>query len=330
MSRLGTLMGDLRKVQQTPTGTFFVCLPRAWAKQNGLKKGTLVNLDVTNDGKLIVDSEYTAEQAPRLVSLTIGPYLSREIIGRYLLGYDVIRIEAKDRISYDVRNIVKSTVTSLIGLEIVEETSAAIVLQCLLEPSGFLPEKILRRNDAIVAGMTRDAANSFINNDLQLAKTVIARDEESNRLYFLLVRILRTIIQNPRLSEKLGITPIECLDYRLAASLIEGVGDACVQVATKTISLNRVKLSGELQKFLVDLQTICCEAHEQALRSFVTKDISLAENVRNLRGKIDITYSNIEKVSKDSSIDLLPQLLAVTSFLRQIYELSVDMADLVV
>ena len=103
--------------------------------------------------------------------------------------------------------------------------------------------------------MTRDAANSFIYGDVELAKNVIERDDESNRLYFLLVRILRTIIQNPRLSEKLGITPIECLDYRLAASLIEGIGDACVQVAAKTIALNGVKLSGELQKLLVDLQS---------------------------------------------------------------------------
>ena len=326
----GIIMGDLRKVQQTPTGTFFVCVPRAWAQQNGLKKGNLVNLDVTSDGKLVVDSKYDAEQQPRIASLSVGPYLGREIIGRYLLGYDVIRIEAKDRIAYDVRNIVKSTVSSLIGLEIVEETSSAIVLQCLLEPSGFLPEKILRRNYAIVAGMTRDVATSFISGDLQLAKSVVARDDESNRLYFLLVRILRTIIQNPRLSEKLGITPIECLDYRLAASLIEGIGDACVQVAAKTIALNGVKLSGELQKLVVDLQTICCEAHEQALKSFVTKDITLAENVRSLRGKIDATYSSIERVAKDSSLDLMPHLLAAVSFLRQIYERSVDMADLVV
>ena len=124
-------------------------------------------------------------QQPKLASLNVGPYLGREIVGRYLLGYDVIRIEAKDRIAYDVRNTVKSTVTSLIGLEIVEETSSAIVLQCLLEPSGFLPEKILQRNYAIVAGMIRDVANSFVAGDVQLAKSVIARDDESNRLYFL-------------------------------------------------------------------------------------------------------------------------------------------------
>lgn len=324
-------MGDLRKIQRTPTGTFFVCLPRAWAKQNGLTKGTLVNLEITNEGKLLVDAEYNVEQQPKIASLNVGPYLSREIIGRYLLGYDIINIEAKDRIDYAVRNIVKSTASSLAGLEIVEETSSKISLQSLMQQaSSFIPEKILHRNYAIVAGMTRDAANSFIYGDVELAKNVIERDAESNKLYFLLVRILRTIIQNPSFSEKLGITPIECLDYRLAASLIEGIGDACVQVASKTITLNGVKLSGELRKLLFDLQTVCCEAHEQALKSFITKDIRMAENVRNLREKIDETYASIEQVAKNSSVDLMPQILAAASFIRQIYERSVDMADLVV
>ena len=45
--------------------------------------------------------------------------------------------------------------------------------------------------------MQRDAVNSFIDGDSSLAKSVIARDDENNRLYFLLVRILRTIIQSP-------------------------------------------------------------------------------------------------------------------------------------
>jgi phosphate uptake regulator len=173
-----------------------------------IKKGSMVNLDVTGDGKLFVDAKYDSEPPQKIVTLPVGPFLSREIIGRYLLGFDVICIEAKDRIDLDVRTTVKSTVSSLVGLEIVEETYSQVVLQCLLDPSGSQPEKILRRNYAIVSGMTRDVTNSFINGDLQLAKTVIARDVESNRLYFLLVRFLRTILQTPRLSEKLGITPL--------------------------------------------------------------------------------------------------------------------------
>lgn len=323
-------MGDLRKVQRTRTGTFFVCLPRSWAKLHGLKKGSLVALDETTDGKLFVDPKYNAEQQPKAVTLNAGPYLRREIIGRYLLGFDMIRIEAKDRIDFEVRNLVKDAVGSLIGLEIVEESYNQIVLQSLLEPSGFPPEKILRRNYAIVCGMNRDAVNSFINGDVQLAKSVIARDDESNRLYFLLVRILRTIIQNPRLSDKLGLTAIECVDYRLAASLIEAIGDACVQVATKIVELNGVKPSEELQRLIASLQTVCYEAQEQALKAFVNKDMALAENVRKMSEKIEPVFANIEKVAKEQQVEAMPQILAATSFLRQIYEHSVDLADLVV
>ena len=295
-----------------------------------MRKGALVALDETHDGKILIDPKYSAEHLPRVATLTTGPYLGREIIGPYLLGFDIIRIEAKERIDFDVRNVVKATVGSLIGLEIVEENYSRIVLQCLLEPSGFPPEKILRRNYAIVAGMTRDVVNSFVGADLQRAKSVIARDDESNRLYFLLVRILRTIIQNPHLSEKLGITPIECLDYRLAASLIEAIGDASVNIAAKTIELNGVKPSEELQKLLFGLQAICYDAHEQALKSFVAKDITLAENVRNMHKKMETLFADIEKVAKGQPVEVMPQILAASSFLRQIYEHSVDLADLVV
>ena len=324
-------MGETRKIQQTPTGTFFVCLPRDWANESGLKKGVEVNLEVTSDGKLLVDPKNAAEPEPKVATLGVGPFLGREIVGRYLLGYDTINIEAKDRIDANARKIVKATASSLAGLEIVEETICKISLQSISQqPFGFLPEKILQRNHGLVAGMIRDVSNSFINSDSELAKSVVSRDNESNRLYFLLVRTLRTIIQNPRLSDKLGITPIECLDYRLAASLIEGVGDACVQFASNTLALNGIKLSEELRKLLCELQAACSEANEQALKSFLNKDISLAENVRNLREKIESTYANIERVAKESSVDLMPQTLAAVGFLRQIYERSVDMADLVV
>jgi phosphate uptake regulator len=323
-------MGELRKVQRTPTGTFFVCLPRSWAEEHGLKKGALVALDETSDGKLLVDPKYDVEQVPRVATLTVGPYLGREIIGRYLLGFDIIRVAAKERIDFDVRNVVKATVGSLIGLEIVEENYSQIVLQCLLEPSGFPPEKILRRNYAIVAGMNRDVVSSFVDGDLQRAKSVIARDDESNRLYFLLVRILRTILQNPRLSEKLGIPPIECLDYRLAASLVEAIGDASVKIAAKTLELDEVRPSEELRKLFVGLQTLCYDAHEQALKAFIDKDIASAENVRNMNEKIRALFADIEKVTKGQPVEVMPQMLAAASFLRQIYEYSVDLADLVV
>ena len=320
----------MRKIQRTPTGTFFVCLPRSWANKIDLKKGASVYLKETSDKKLIIDPAYEINYSPKKTTLRPGPYLNREIIGRYLLGFDVISIEAKDNITIDVRNIVKNTVHSLIGIEIFEENYSKIVLQCLLQPSGFSPQRILRRIYDIIAGMNRDAVSSFINGDLQLANSVVVRDDDGNRLYFLLVRILRTIIQNPSLSEKLGISPIDCLDYRLAASLIEAIGDLSVKIALKTLEFNKLKASEDVQTLIQSLQTLIFNTHKQALQAFITKDIILADKVRKINTKLAPLFTTIENASKNNPVELLLQILSTLSFMRQTYENSVDLADLVV
>ena len=322
-------MGELRKVQRTQSGTFFVCLPKPWAERYGLKRGSVVALTETSDGKLLIDTEYAVEPSPRTITLKPGAYLSREIIGKYLLGFDIITVEAKDRISFEVRGTVKNAVSRLIGLEIVEEDYSRIVMQCLLEPSSFPPEKILRRGYTIAAGMHHDVVNALVDGDINLAKSIIARDDEVNRLHFLLVRILRTIIQNPSLTEKLGVRPIECLDYRIVASLVEAIGDECVRVAMKTVELKGTKLGEDLKKSLVDFHMVCFEAHENALKAFFAGDTDLAENVRLIREKVEKMSASIEKIAKVQSLDALPHVLAVASILRQIYEHSVDIADLV-
>jgi phosphate uptake regulator len=323
-------MSVVRKVQRTPSGTFFVCVPKRWALHHGLKSGSLVGVGETADGKLLLDAEPGAAPSVRTVTLRSGPYLSREIIGKYLLGFDVIRIESGNRVGVEVREAVKGTVDRLIGLEIVEEDFSSIVLQCLLEPSGFPPEKILRRSYAIAAGMHTDVVKSFVEGDVPLAEGVVARDEEGNRLYFLLVRILRTIVQNPGLSGRLGVTPIECLDYRLVASLVEAIGDECVRAALKTVELKGLRVGDELRKLFLSFHSCCSAAHEDALRAFLAGDMALAEGVRKMQGRVDEVFGEIERVARSQSPVVVAQVLAVASFLRQVYEHSVDIADLVV
>lgn len=287
-----------------------------------------MTLTETSDGKLLIDSEHGAAPSPRTITLKPTPYLNREIVGKYLLGFDIINVEAKERISFEVRETVKKAASRLVGLEIVEEDYSRISMQCLLEPSGFPPEKILRRGYAIAAGMHRDAIKALIDGDAHLAKSVIARDDEVNRLYFLLVRILRTIIQNPSLSEKLGVRPIECLDYRLAASLVEAIGDECVRIAMKASELKGAKLSDDLKRSLTEFHMICFEAHESAVKAFFTGDVGLAESVRGMQEKITEMFAGIEKIAKGQALDIVPHSLAAASLLRQIYEHSVDIADL--
>jgi phosphate uptake regulator len=322
-------MVKLRKVQQTRTGTFFVCLPRSWAEQHGLKKGAQVALDETSDGRLCIDVKSAGESQPKVAALAPGPFLSREIVGRYLSGFDVIRVEAKERFDFDVRNAIKQTVSSLIGLEIVEETSSKMVLQFLLEPSGFPPEKLLARNLGIVSGMNRDAVATVADGDLQLAKSVVARNDESIRQYLLLFRIVGMVAQDQGLAEKFGMTPIDYLCYGLAARFVEDLGNASLQAANEALRFNGVKLSDEMKSLLDKLQRVCSDASDRAVKAFVSKDVSSAESVRGMSAQVDELSREVEKTAKNQPVSEMPQMLAAASLLRRVYDLSVNLADLV-
>jgi len=319
---------ELRRVQRTGGGTFFVCLPKKWAERNGLNRGSLVSISEGMSGQLVIDVKYGTEPQPQVVVIKPTPFLDREIVGNYLLGYDLIRVEAKDKITSSDREHVKQAASRLIGLEIVEDNYSTIMMQCLLEPSAFPPEKILRREYSISSSMHRDAVTAFIEGDAHLAKNVMDRDNEVDRLYFLLVRILRTVIRNPRLSEKLGILPIECLDYRLASSLVEAIGDQSSQIAQNAINLPQ-KVAKETSQIILRFHTKVYESHEIALNALFSRDVSTAESVRAKQEVVNKVFLEVQEAARNQPVEIVPPTLDTASSLNRIYDYSVDIADLV-
>ena len=321
---------ELRKIQRTRGGTFFVTLPKEWALRNGLTKGSVVYTSITSNGRLIIDPRYDLRHKPLSITIRPSPYLGREIIGKYLLGYDTIRISAKDRITIEQRERVKGTVSKLIGLEIIEEDHANIIIQCLLQPGALPPEKILRREYLISSSMLRDSMTAILQGDAQLARSVIARDNEVDRLYFLVVRILRTIIQNPSLSEKLEVSPIDCLDYRLTASLVESVGDQASQIAEHAIELEGIGLPQRVIAALRSLHGIVNEAYEDAVTAFFSRSISLAESVRDREEKTKALCEEAESSCAGLSPEAYQRVVSVISLIGRVYDHSVDISDLTI
>jgi phosphate uptake regulator len=321
---------DLRKVQRTNSGTFFITLPKHWAKQVGVNKGTLLGVTESKDGRLFLNPKYDVEKTPQ-IAIIIRPtrYLSREIVEKYLLGYDEIRVEKKTNISSEERRMIKDTSMRLVGLEIVEESFSRIVLQCLLEPTASPPERILRREYNIVSSMHRDCVTAFLESDSNLAKNVIARDVEANRFYFLLVRILRAVIQNPTTRDKYGIRSIDCLDFRLCGSLVEAIGDRAAEIASKSMTLGGESLPTTIAHDIGIFHTRVFQAQEKALKGFFGHNVAVAEEVRDLKEEMRSMFHDIELQLKRQPVESVPIILAVASAIHQIYNHSLDIADLV-
>lgn len=312
----------------TRSGTFFITLPKDWATRNSIRRGSLVASLITPDDKIIIDPKYTAEPAPRTVAIKVGPHLSRDILTKYLLGYDIITVETKDRITPEQREIIKQTLSQLVGLEITEEDQSKIVIQCLLEPTTLSPEKILRREHLISSSMCKDSLIALLERDIYLAKNVIARDNEVDRLYFLLVRVLRTIIQNPSLSEKLGVHPIDCLDYRLVASFIELVADQSSQIAKYAIKFKDLRLDSEISKVLSDLHKHILETFNDSVESFISHNVSKAASIREREPEVRELVNKVESLTNTLPFERAQDLVMVLSLLSRIYDHSIDISDL--
>ena len=71
---------DLRKIQRTSGGTFFVCLPKDWAEKNGLARRAVVSVTETVDGTLVINPKYNVERTPHVAVVVPSPLLDRVII----------------------------------------------------------------------------------------------------------------------------------------------------------------------------------------------------------------------------------------------------------
>ncbi|MGC8848901.1 MAG: PhoU domain-containing protein [Candidatus Bathyarchaeia archaeon] len=319
---------ELRKVQETADGTYFITLPKRWAKRFNIYKGSLVYIHERENGAVMVTPHSVPEREVKAVVLEPSPIIERLIGENYLLGADVIEVRSPKVISSEMRDRVKRILKRFVGLEIVEEDSKKIVIQCLLEPGMLMPEKVLRRIHLISLEMEKDAVESLLSSDAELAKTVVERDEEVDRLYFLMVRLVRAALSQPSLGEKLSITPIECLDYRLLASLLEHFADHAASIGAIAASNLRHDLHGEPGEALRKIGESIYSFYSEAFAAFLKRDLSQAESTarkcRNLKEELARFEEHLLQMDREAREKLTSAVIALTAMC----EICVDIADL--
>lgn len=319
---------ELRKLQRTPDGTYLVTIPKAWAKRVGLGAGSVISYEERQDGRLLLSPKIDEERAPLEVVLDPSPFVRREIIEKYLLGYDIIRIQSIESLSPEVRDEARKTTKRLVGLEVLEEDAKKIVLQCLVEPSLLNPERILRRLEMLSMPMQLDAVEAFTSSKTELAKGVVERDEEVDRWYFLLVRLVRAAIADTYLLEKIKVSSVDCLDYRLLGSYIETFADYAVTIAENT--QEKISVPKPEQTMLDKIGSMVNSMYKDAVGAVLSRDLKLASSVAPRFQEAKKQLAAAETSVAASSRPLVNHLVAVILALNRMSEISVDISDLTI
>ncbi|HEX5975853.1 MAG TPA: phosphate uptake regulator PhoU [Nitrososphaeraceae archaeon] len=312
--------------------SMLISLPSEWIKNNNLKKGNMVMIEINRNNSISlypsdIDTEDVKEVNIPHPQLSMDS-LTNQIYGAYLLGYDVIRIKGKSQISFDDRELIKLAMRKLVGLEIVDENGSNIISQFLLDANTLDAEKILRRMSSIVAGMYKDTLIGIQKKENGSEKSIVSRDDEVDRQYFLLVRLIRSAMMDQKLASKLNLSNIDILDYRIAANHLESAGDYITDFATALPIITHDNLIEEI----IQAASLIEKMQEKSIAGFINKNRVESNEVVKIYSKFNDLLNLTKELSAQTEIDKQDAPIALLNSIFSMDKIArcwVDIADLV-
>ena len=187
---------EYRRLISFGKSSFVVSLPKEWIGQNSLKKGDLVYLQESGPNLLLSkkDGDEKVEEREKIIYVDgkSAYTISREVCSTYIQNYPRIVLRGKE-----IKNKVKELqgiVQSLIALEIMEQTSDTIIAKDFLNMDSVSVEELIRKMDLVTRTMMKEAQQMF---DEDNYESLNERDQDVNRLYFLLYRSILYNLRNP-------------------------------------------------------------------------------------------------------------------------------------
>ena len=267
----------------------------------------------------------------KISQITSSEALERTLIAFYLVGYDTIKIklDRKDHLAY--RESIRNILDYLIGVEIVEDTNEAMTLEIMLDYKRMSTLQILQRMFSIDRSMLLDLGKALKTMDIGLAKDVIVREKEIDRLYFLVVRQLKSAVEYQQVAEKLGIeSQRDCLGYRIVVKVLERIADHIENIAKSYIKLFEVQKGTQLNDY-IDLNNNLVATFEKAVQALFTRNDELAETVFHELKKVEKSQSDISKgLFKIEDIQSAILMKAMLDSLGRIASYSGDIAEVAI
>ncbi|WP_440764344.1 PhoU domain-containing protein [Natronorubrum sp. DTA7] len=261
---------ETRKVQVTGGSTYTVSLPKSWATENGVGAGTTVEFYPENDSLLLTPQSETDRQKGTLdISDLEGERLTRAVMTMYVSGFDIIRLEAS-RITTDQRSAIRSATQSLVGVEVLEETTDSVVIQDLLDSAELSIVNAVSRMRLIARSMLEDAVTALVENDDDIAQDVIERDDDVDRLWLVVSRIFRATLRSPRAAEELGVPREDCFDYHSSARQLERVADHAAKISNLAFKL--AEIPEAVADALIELHGDASDILEKAMDALVAEE----------------------------------------------------------
>ena len=326
---------EVRRVQLTGGSSYILTLPKEWINSLNIKKNTPLGIHMQSDGTLLITPKMMQEQLQRTIEFdatqtTEHMFLLRRLIGAYIEGYTIIKINSNERIPEVVHSVVRTFTQTAIGQEVVEETDNSITLKDLVNPTEMPFDRTIKRMRIIVKGMYEDALRAFQTKDKNLTDDVIQRDTDIDRLHWLVARQYNIILRHVSLAEKMNITNETASACFLISRIIERIGDHVVAIAENTSTLAKGNIDSKIVEQVLIASNMSLDLFNSSINAFFRKDLESSNEIIEAVAKLEDLCSKINNmvVNQEGSIAL--SVGYVVESIRRIGEYSQDISETVI
>lgn len=270
---------ETRKVQVTGGSTYTVSLPKDWANENDVAVGSSISFFSHEYGLVLTPRRGRKGIEGRLdIATRSDDELMRAIIAMYVNGFNTITIETH-HITPGKRRAIRTTTQNLVGLEIVEETDKKIVVQDLLNASQMSIHDAISQMKVIAMAMLEDAVSALAETDEDAARNVIERDDDMDRLWFVVSRTFRRTLRTPAVAEELGFPRETCFDFYTCGRQLERIADHAAKIGQVAIELDAIP--ERVVEAVSELHAEAAAIVTTAMEAFLTDDRKRATRLAN-------------------------------------------------
>ena len=178
--------------------------------------------------------------------------------------------------------------------------------------------------------MHEDTMHALEINNKALAEDVKIRDNDVDRLHWLIARQHNTILQNVSLAEKMNITIGMSSTCFLISRIIERIGDHIVRISENIINISNSKLNQNTIDLIQSTSNLAINIFNKSIESFFRKNIQAAND--NIESVI-----KLEKLCEEINTLILQQkgVIAlsvgyIVESIRRIGEYAEDISETVI
>jgi phosphate uptake regulator len=326
---------EIRRVQITGGSSYVITLPKEWIRTMNIKKNDQLGINIQSDGTLLLTSKMTQEKLQRIKEFDVScipkpTYLLQRLIGAYIAGYTAIKITAPSRMPTPARNVIRSFTQLAIGPEVVEETDTSIMLKDLLNPTEMPLDRTIKRMHIIVKGMHEDVMRALQTKDKILADDVLSRDNDVDRLHWLVARQYNILLQNVSLAEKMNITIGMASTCFLISRIIERIGDHIVSIAHNIPNLVDNSVDRKIIDRILVASTLSLDIFNKSISSFFKKDIKASNETIESVEKLESLCEEINTLALQQKGIVALSIGYIIESVRRIGEYAEDISENVI